>query len=316
MAVSLLAPRCGRLVGLACGVAWLLATAAVAADVPPARAADVAAIRTAARAYIEALERGDAQALASFWTADGDIVDAGGSVFLGREAAALEKPAGGEPGPRPSIRIAETSLRFISDDVAVEDGTVEIAPPAGPPLEGRFTAVWLRSGDGWKLAALREARGDEPEGVESLADLEWMVGDWVVVDDHAAAGAHAPIEVSTRWDEGHAFLVREVTIHTGGDDPLRITQRIGWDPLTRTIHSWVFGSDGSHGEATWTRDGGSWVAQSRSVMPDGRQTTSLNIYTYDGKDRCAWRSVPTHVGGEHVPRVDMTMIRKPEAAGR
>ena len=58
------------------------------------------------------------------------------------------------------------------------------------------------------------------------------------------------------------------------------------------------------------------MAEARAVMPDGRQTSSLNIYTYDGKDRCAWRSVPTHIGGEHVPRVDLTMIRKPEAAGR
>jgi hypothetical protein len=51
-----------------------------------------------------------------------------------------------------------------------------------------------------------------------------------------------------------------------------------------------------------------------AVMPDGTQTSSLNIYSYDGADRCTWRSVPTHVGGEHVPHVTMTMIRKPKPA--
>jgi hypothetical protein len=74
--------------------------------------------------------------------------------------------------------------------------------------------------------------------------------------------------------------------------------------------SWAFGSDGSHGEATWTRDDGTWVARTMSVLPDGTQTSSLNIYSYDGANRCTWRSVPTHVGGEHAPHVSMTMIRK------
>jgi hypothetical protein len=91
---------------------------------------------------------------------------------------------------------------------------------------------------------------------------------------------------------------------------MHITQRIGWDPLSRQIVSWSFGSDGSHGEATWSRDDGTWVARTMSVLPDGTQTSSLNIYSYDGTNRCTWRSVPTHVGGEHAPHVSMTMIRK------
>jgi hypothetical protein len=44
-------------------------------------------------------------------------------------------------------------------------------------------------------------------------------------------------------------------------------------------------------------------------------------YRYDGKGRCVWRSLPTHVGGEHMPQVNMTLVRKPgtentEGAGR
>ncbi len=288
-----------------------LVSLATAAD----RAADESAIRAASQAYVAALAKGDAQALAAAWTPDGDIVDAAGNVLPGRATMALEKEAASE---RPQIKIHETKLRFLSADAAIEDGVVEIVPRSGGPLTGRFSATWVRQEGGWKLAALREARGAELTGPAALADLEWMVGEWKVIDEHPAAehtAGEPVIEVSTRWNETKTFLNRVMTItHSKDAPPLRITQRIGWDPLSRSIRSWVFGSDGSYGEATWNRDGQSWVAEARAVMPDGRQTSSLNIYSYDGKDRCAWRSVPTHIGGEHVPRVDLTMIRKEAAA--
>lgn len=297
-----------------------LSLAGIAAEGPAAastRAADEAAIRAATQAYLDALDRGDADKLAALWTPDGDIIDAGGNRMVGRQAVSVEKNAAAAGSERPAFQIRETSLRFVSDDVAIEDGTVEVVPAAGQPLTGRFSATWVRHEGSWKLAALREARGGEVSGAEALADLDWMVGDWVVVEDSngAAAEGRPVIEVSTRWNDSKTFLNREMKItHSSDAPPLRIHQRIGWDPLTETIRSWVFGSDGSHGEATWTRDGRSWVAQARAVMINGSQSTSLNIYTYDGKDRCAWRSIPTHVGSEHVPPVNMTMIRKPSAA--
>lgn len=277
------------------------------------RAADIAAIRAAADAYLQALDKRDAEKLRSLWLPDGDIVDAAGNVFPGVEAVTLDKDAAADAGGRPRFRVHETRLRFLTADVAVEDGTVEVIPPAGPPLTGRFAATWVKHDGAWKLGALREARGGEPTAAEALAELDWMAGDWVVVDDpEAPAEGPAPIEVSCRWNEPKTYLTRVMTIrHAADQPPVEITQRIGWDPLTKSIHSWVFGSDGSHGEADWSRDGRSWVARARAVMPDGSQSTSLNIYTYDGKDRCAWRSLPTHVGAEHVPAIDMMMIRKP-----
>lgn len=303
----------------------LLATPAGAADQPADRSRDEKAIRAAAQTYQEALGRGDAQALAALWTPDGDIVDDAGRVLVGRATVSLAAPS--SAATRPEIAVHESGIRFVTDDVAIEDGTVEVRPAGGgAALEGRFSATWVRHEGTWKLAALREARGDEPSGAERLADLEWMVGDWTVVDDGSAkdgtaksdAAAKPAIEVAVRWNTGHTFLLRDMKITPAGakEPALHVTQRIGWDPLTRSLRSWVFSSDGGHGEATWTRDGGSWVARTAAVLPDGSQTSALNIYTYDGKDRCTWRSLPTHVGGEHVPQVNMTLIRKPQGAGR
>jgi len=300
-----------------------------------------AAIKAAIRSYAEALERGDGKSLANLWTLDGDIVDDEGRVFNGREAVAQVTPAS-KDAPRPSLRIAQTKLRLLTADVAIEDGTVEVTPPgATTPLSGWFTATWVRNEGTWKLAGLRESRVSSPHDSSRLADLEWMVGDWTVLEDHPdrgpaaggisttdqrASGGKLPIEMSVRWNATRTFLIRDMKLSGGAaanapvDDAgdglpaMHITQRIGWDPLSRQIVSWVFGSDGSHGEAVWTRDGDTWIARSMAVLPDGTQTSSLNIYTYDGANRCTWRSVPTHVGGEHTPHVTMTMIRREQPA--
>ena len=217
-----------------CVATVIMAPAAQAA--PESRAADEAAIRAATKAYVEALDKGDAARLAALWTPDGDIVDASGQTLLGREAVALDQPATPpEPAARPEFRIGETRLRFLTPDVALEDGTVEVVPPAGQPLTGRFSATWVRHEGSWKLGALREARGEEPTAAAALSELEWMVGDWVVVDDHSTADKQPATEVSARWNDSKTYLIRELRIPVEGAAPLTITQRIGWYPRSCVI---------------------------------------------------------------------------------
>jgi len=281
---------------------------------------DEKAIRAAGVAYQDALTKGDGKALAALWTADGDIVDAHGAVMKGRDTMALTTPPASS-AQTPAFRIHDTSLRFLTPDVALEDGMIDIlVPGAATPLVGRFSATWVRQGGAWKIAGLREAQLPGTTGSAQLADLDWMVGDWTVVDNAPPESKAAPrpaMEVSVRWNAGHTFLLRDMKITpaaTNGSEPvppLHVTQRIGWDPLSRQIRSWVFSADGGHGEAFWSRDGNAWVARTTAVLPDGSQTASLNVYTYDGKDRCTWQSFHTHAGGEHLPPVNMTMIRKP-----
>jgi uncharacterized protein (TIGR02246 family) len=286
---------------------------------------DEKAIRAAGVAYQDALTKGDGKALAALWTADGDIVDAHGAVMKGRDTMALTTPpASGAQSP--AFRIHDTSLRFLTPDVALEDGMIDIlVPGATTPLAGRFSATWVRQGGAWKIAGLREAQLPGATGSAQLADLDWMVGDWTVVENAPPESKAAPrpaMEVSVRWNAGRTFLLRDMKITpaaTSGAEPLapmHVTQRIGWDPLSRQIRSWVFSADGGHGEAFWSRDGSSWLARTTAVLPDGSQTSSLNVYTYDGKDRCTWQSFHTHTGGEHLPPVNMTMIRKPGSAAK
>lgn len=288
------------------------ASTSVTAEAAPA--AVVEAIRAAATAYREAVTKGDADAIRAAWTADGDIVDGWGTRLEARADGVLT--GGATTGPRPEFHVGETRLRVIAPDVALEDGSVDVVLPGmKTPIEGWFSAVWVRQGGGWKLAALRESERPVATDESMLADLDWMVGDWSLVAEGAEPKA-AAADMTIRWDAGRTFLIREARIPdlSGGDDPPRmidVHQRIGWDPTVRRIRSWSFSSDGSRGEATWFRDGDSWVALLTTVLPDGRQRTAVHIYSYDGRERCIWRTLPEglDVDAGLPPRV--TWIRKP-----
>jgi len=305
---------------------WLFVAASIvafgtagshAADPPAAnaRAADAEAIRTAAAAYRTALEKGDAATLAALWAPDGDIVDDAGNVLLGRDTASL---VGGSPDePKPDFTMIETKLRFLNDDAAIEDGTVEVRLPDGGTIEGHFSAVWVRHDNAWKLSAIREARTPEAEGSNALQELDWMVGDWKAVAPEGAPAAAAggdPITMTVRWNPTRTFLIRQMRIPpppgTPADVPaLDISQQIGWDPLSRQVRGWAFGTDGSHGESNWIREGDAWFSRTVSVRPDGRKTSTLTVYSPVGPDRCTVEALPTHAGGEHDPHVVLTLKR-------
>lgn len=299
--------------------AWLWIVLPMMAVASAAPDDDEQAIRAAGKAYQEALARGDGKAIAELWTADGDIIDEQGMVTKGRDTAALIMPPA-EAGAGPKFDIQETSLRFLTPDVAIEDGNVTVTPPgAVAPLSGHFTATWVKQDGRWRIASLREYKFDGNHA--RLADLEWMVGDWKVTDNARpavdASQAPAPtIEVSVRWNATKTFLLRDMKISQGSTMLSHITQRIGWDPLSRQLRSWMFDASGAYGEGVWTKDGSSWVVRTTAVQPDGGRTASLNVYHYDGKDRCTWQSFPTHVGGEQSPPVTMTMTRKVGAPSR
>ena len=131
--------------------------------------ADEDAIRNAAAQYIEAAKRGDAAALAAAWTADGDYIDIAGNHAKARDFIAKsgcqpsdEGRHGREDQRRSSapreITIHSSSLRFITPNVAIEDGISEVRTSGGEePSPDRYTAVWVKQGDKWLLDSLREA---------------------------------------------------------------------------------------------------------------------------------------------------------------
>jgi len=287
----------GSLAVLACVLFALPASADEAAT----RQREEQAIRTTAKAYLAALANGDPKAIAEYWTPDGDFIDNSGNAHPASELAAELKPTAGQ-APKAGTKVTLSRIRFLTDDVAIEDGE-STDDQTAPSARGHFHATWVKQSGRWRLASLCEI----PIGSTAdprLADLGWMVGAWT------AESGGARLEVHVQWNATETFLLRDSKAVVDGKVVLRGSQRIGWDPLTRKLKSWGFDSDGGIDEATWTNEGDSWVGQSTGVLPDGRQSSSTTVITYDGKDSYVRKVLAGSVQGEPLPDQEVRFTRQ------
>ena len=98
-----------------------------------------AAIRQAGKDYIGALSRGDSKAIADLWTKDGTFTDLTGRTVKVRDLLAS---GGLDKEQHPQVSVINSTIRFVTDDVAVEQGDCETAASSGPPVKGHFEAIW------------------------------------------------------------------------------------------------------------------------------------------------------------------------------
>ena len=206
----------------------LLSALSVAADDRSARAQDEQAIRVVAKAYQAALAKGDSAALATFWTKDGDFVDDQGNAHPASELAAEATHDVGD-GPSPEVIGPASKIRFLTDDVAIEDGVSEIVSSqskGAPSVRGHYHATWVKQEGHWRLANLCEA--PIPQAADpQLADLGWMAGTWIGESNDAT------LKLVVRWNATGTFLLRDTETVRDGNIVYRGSQRIGWDPMTR-----------------------------------------------------------------------------------
>jgi hypothetical protein len=197
-------------------------------------------------------------------------------------------------------------VRFLTPEVAVEDGTTEVLHPDGaPPSRARYTTVHVKKDGQWLLGSVRDAPYSPPSNYEHLKELEWAIGDWA---DEAEKGEVA--RASFAWAENQNFIVSSFTttfksISIGGG-----TQWIGWDPAAKTIRSWTFDADGSFGEATWTRDGDKLVIKASAVLRDGKKMTATNVVTKIDADTIGWQSKDRTLDGKALPDVKEVKMKR------
>jgi len=301
---------------------------ALRAQKTPEVSADEQAIRAAGKAYLAALTRGDVKALTAAWTVNGDYVDAAGQSFKAHEliqqefppAAADAKSAPADAtavqpkaveGPRGPVVAPPTApastIRFIKPDVAIEDGDIASPANAGQHVaKHRFTAVWVKQEGHWLLDGLREASG-LPPGPETLDELQWLVGDWMAQEKDVT------LRRSCRWSDDQKFLLAQFSIVSGETDILSGTQRIGWDPRTHRIKSWLFDSQGGYGEGDWVGSGGDWIVKVSQVLSDGSKTTATSIYHREGDNAFNWKTTESRVEGQAVPEHGVEFKRQQAA---
>jgi uncharacterized protein (TIGR02246 family) len=261
-------------------------------DEEPDRAADQQAVRVRTQEFLKALANGDAKELAAFWTTTGEYVRGADLTIRGRvniEKAYAEHPKKKQPG---TVTVEGESIRFLSDDTAVQEGVFVVKRPnPAETTRSKFSALFVRSGGKWYYALLRES----PEA-PSLQELAWMVGSWTYTSD----GAETRMVVE--WTEGNRYLLCRTTRKQDGENTTA-TQILAVHPAKGVIQSWTFESDGSLGEAVWSRNDKGWTAKVSSVTADGDKATATTLLTPIDENTFTFQSTERTVDGEKASDV-------------
>jgi uncharacterized protein (TIGR02246 family) len=285
------------------------AATAATAEMLTNRPDDEKAVKQVTEEFKRAFDAGDSKAVAALYTDDAELIDEFGERIQGRPVIQDFYSALFNERKGATIEVSLASLHFFGPDVAKEEGQTRVKSKAGEPATYRdYVVLYVKQGGRWLHSSVRE---EHPTGLahhERLKELEWLLGEWL--DESSDSIIH----MTCRWSDDKNFLVRDFVIHVQGKPVMNVTQRIGWDPLTRQIKSWVFDSAGGYGDALWARNGNQWVIKSTGVLPDGRIATGTNILTRTGPNAARWISTARTVGGEVAPdHHESVMVRRPPA---
>lgn len=164
------------------------------------------------------------------------------------------------------------------------------------------------------LAGDKAAQENSPESngpCPQLAALEWMIGDWVDRGTGVDGDDDTTISLECRWNKHKHFIIRSFTVKVDGQVGLEGKQVLAWDPIKKTIRSWMFDSEGGFGEAAWKQSGNRWVVTTSQVLRGGKRASSINVLTPVDKDSFTWQSVGREVDGELLPNTPkVTVVRK------
>jgi uncharacterized protein (TIGR02246 family) len=274
--------------------------------------ADRVAIRAAADAYTDAFNHGDAKAVAKLWSEKGQWISPDGKTVEGRAAIQKELEAMFAKNKEARLELSDFSVRFVTPEVAVEEGKVRLTRPGEEPSDSTYIAIDHKQDGKWLLDTVRET--ELPSESESspdspLHELAWIVGEW------GDASPDADIATTVTWTKNKAFLNYSFKVSVPGMDDLEGTQVIGWDPAGETIRSWMFDSDGGFGEGTWSKRDNQWLIKFKQVLPDGHKASATNIYTIIDHDTITWQSIGREVDGQFMDNVGpIKIVRKTEKA--
>ena len=116
---------------------------------------DEAAVRTVVKAYLDARERNDPQALRALFTEDVDQLVSSGEWRRGREAV-VQGTLASSARTSGARTITIQTIRFPTPDVAIADGPYEIGGGQGGASRQMWSSfVMTRVGGRWLISAIR-----------------------------------------------------------------------------------------------------------------------------------------------------------------
>jgi uncharacterized protein (TIGR02246 family) len=296
---------------------WLAAALAAVALVCPAYCQDdpaAAEIRAAAAKLVKAFEAGKAGDIAAMFLPKGELIDEEGNIYQGQKELAEQFTRFFQKFPGAKLALDIESIRTVGPNLAIEEGTRYIAAKAQEgegKAQLRYTAVRVKSGGEWLIASVREFTADPlPTPHERLSALAWVVGEWV------SEGSDGAVKIIYRWSDDGNFLLGDFQMTLAGKPAMKSQQRIGWDPLTGRVRSWLFDGDGGFSEGNWTMVDDGWVIKSSSVNPDGSTGSATIAVTPKDKDHFVMKGTERIVGDFREPDFELTIARQPPVAGK
>lgn len=250
-----------------------------------------------AKDFLAAFNKGDAKAVAAFWTTTGEYIDQTGRKHQGRaeleklyaKAFAVNKGA--------KLTLTVTSARMVGSEVALEEGITEITPAdGGPPSVAAFSAVLVKKDGEWYFESVRDSVAHPPTNATHFEGIEWLLGDWTGEAKKGESG-----RASYHWAENRNFIVSTFDTTLNGVAVIGGTQWIGWDAIDKQIRSWTFYSGGGFGEAVWSKDGAKWNVKITARSADGKKITATNVFTKTDNDHFTMQMTKLVVDGKSLP---------------
>ena len=140
-------------------------------------------------AFARAFAAGDAKAVAAMFSEDAELIDENGERVQGRRAIEELFAEIFQSRPHSTIDIAIESLRFLSREVAKEEGHTRVKVNGEPVSLRRYTVLYLKQDGRWLYSSVREEHAAGVAHHEHLKPLEWLVGEWI--DQSSDSTVHA-----------------------------------------------------------------------------------------------------------------------------
>jgi uncharacterized protein (TIGR02246 family) len=258
-----------------------------------------AAVRKSLAGLAQAFNKHDAAGVAAAWAENAVYVDlASGIELAGREKIQAHYAQLFQQQPQIKLTAKISKIEVEDDTRAFVRGNAEVTVGDGEPTVTSFLAELVQEKGRWLLLSVEE---DDPD---PLADLDWLVGDWKDEGDGRS------VRSTFAWDPGGRFLVRKYSIADESGAERTGTQYIVWDPASGEIRSWVFGSEGGFGEATWTPRDDHWAIHWTATLVDGRQASATQVLKPIDQDSFQVQWTDIDIDGELRPSTEPVTVRR------
>ena len=292
-------------------VAAPAAAAPVTAAAPTQSDPALAPVAERLAGFVKEFNAKNVVGVVNYFTDDAALIDSEGVATRGKAAISDQFTAGFSQASPYTLESTIETGRFLTPDVAQLEGVSKLTAPNEPSVVNRFVALATKKDNVWRIAEIRDLPAPDADvaPADRLKELEWMVGDWV------SESSDTKISSNVRWGDNKAFLVRTASSQVGNEKATSSLMIVGWDPTSSSIKSWLFDSNGGHGEGIWARASDTqWIIRASGVHADGTSASATQLLSLESKDALKTSTVDRISGGVVVPDTDeILMVRRPPA---